>query len=79
MVPLLADYVYVLNKGSIKLAGPTAMVFSQKKIIRDNNLRLPRVAHLVELLEKEGFETKTDLPMTIGQAKRRLQDRMNKP
>jgi cobalt/nickel transport system ATP-binding protein len=78
VVPLLADYVYVLNKGRIKLFGPTADVFSHKKVIRDNNLRLPRVAHLMELLERDGFSTTADLPMTIGQAKRVLQDKMNK-
>ena len=54
VVPLLADRVYVLNRGRIKLTGMTAEVFSQKEIIRDNNLRLPRVAHLVELLQRDG-------------------------
>ncbi len=55
VVPLLADRIYVLNKGQIKISGQTAEVFSRKDVIRDNNLRLPRVAHLVELLQRDGF------------------------
>jgi len=84
VVPLLADRVYVLNRGRIKLTGATAEVFSQKKIIRDNNLRLPRVAHLVELLQRdgesqpgeaEGWARPGALPMTIGQARRMLEQK----
>lgn len=76
IVPLLADHVYVLNKGGIKLSGPTAEVFSQKQVIRENNLRLPRVAHLMELLAKDVVPAAAVLPLTIGQAKRALQDKM---
>lgn len=79
VVPLLADRIYVLNRGRIRISGTTAEVFSQKEIIRDNNLRLPRVAHLVELLRKDGERQSEGgvghgaLPMTIGQARRMLE------
>ncbi len=73
IVPLLAEQVYVLNKGRIKISGATNDVFSCKEIIRSNNLRLPRVAHLVELLQRDGFSTPSELPMTIGQARRLLE------
>lgn len=76
VVPLLAGYVYVLNKGGIKLSGPTTEVFSHKQVIRENNLRLPRVAHLMELLARDGVLATADLPLTISQAKRALQDKM---
>ena len=89
VVPLLADRIYVMNRGRIRVSGATAEVFSQKEIIRDNNLRLPRVAHLVELLQRDGFsapgadhgqcgtEPETGpLPMTIGQARRLLESRI---
>jgi cobalt/nickel transport system ATP-binding protein len=75
VVPLLADHVYVLNKGRISLFGPTAEVFSQKQVIRNNNLRLPRVAHLVELLTRDDIPVTTDLPLTIGKAKKMLQEK----
>jgi cobalt/nickel transport system ATP-binding protein len=89
VVPLLADRIYVMNRGRIRVSGTTSEVFSQKEIIRDNNLRLPRVAHLVELLQRDGFpapganhgqcgtEPETGpLPMTIGQARRLLESRI---
>jgi len=72
VVPLLADRVYVMNKGKIKLAGSTAEVFARKDLIRANNLRLPRVAHLAELLERDGKYRFPALPLTIGQAKKIL-------
>lgn len=71
-VPLMADRVYVIDKGEIKLSGPTAEVFARKDLIRAHNLRLPRVAHLAELLEREGQCRFPALPLTIGQARKIL-------
>jgi cobalt/nickel transport system ATP-binding protein len=73
VVPLLADRIYLMNGGKVVLDGTTADVFSQVDIIRQNNLRLPRVAHLTELLMKERGFTPESLPLTIGQAKKTLQ------
>jgi len=70
VVPLLADRVYVMDKSKIVLAGSTAEVFAQKELIRAHNLRLPRVAHLAELLKRDGKYHFTNLPLTIGQARR---------
>ncbi|AFM40539.1 cobalt transport protein ATP-binding subunit [Desulfosporosinus acidiphilus SJ4] len=69
IVPLLADRVYLLSKGEIILEGTTAEVFNHKEIIRGIDLRLPRVAHLAELLARDGKLSISDLPLTIGQAK----------
>lgn len=73
IIPLLADRVYLLNRGEIILAGTTAEVFAQKEIIRKNGLRLPRVAHLLEILCKQGCLQTEQLPLTIGQARRVLE------
>jgi len=73
VVPLLSDWTYLMNKGKIILSGPTAEVFSQKDIIRQNQLRLPRVAHLVEILINQGCLQAGCLPLTIGQARRVLE------
>lgn len=76
IVPLLADRIYLLNKGEIVLSGTTKEVFSNKKVIRDIGLRLPRIAHLAEILEKDGV-IKLDngeLPLTIGQIRRVLEN-----
>ena len=74
IVPLLADRVYLLSKGEIILTGTTEEVFSNKETIRQINLRLPRVAHLVELLARDSGLTLSNLPLTIGQAKHRLEE-----
>ncbi|WP_240985058.1 energy-coupling factor ABC transporter ATP-binding protein [Acididesulfobacillus acetoxydans] len=69
IVPLLADRIYLLSQGEILLGGTTAEVFRRKELIRQVDLRLPRVAHLVELLEREGVCAPSELPLTIGRAK----------
>jgi cobalt/nickel transport system ATP-binding protein len=66
-VPLFADRIYVLNAGRTCLAGTPHEVFSKKENIRQCSLRLPRIAHLFEILGKR------DLPLTIGEAKRMLE------
>lgn len=73
IVPLLADRVYLLSKGEIVLGGTTAEVFSHKETIRQIDLRLPRVAHLAELLARDESLTMDNLPLTIGQAKKLLE------
>lgn len=73
IVPLLADRVYLLSKGEIVMGGTTAEVFNNKEIIRQIDLRLPRVAHLAELLARDGSLNIPNLPLTIGQAKSLLE------
>ncbi|MEJ2344573.1 MAG: ATP-binding cassette domain-containing protein [Gammaproteobacteria bacterium] len=71
-VPLLADRVYVMDKGEIRLEGSTADVFSKKEFIRAHNLRLPYVARLAELLEQDGEYRFPKLPLTVDQARKML-------
>lgn len=73
IVPLLADRVYVLSKGEIVLGGTTTEVFKNKEILREIDLRLPRVAHLTELLIRDGAIKEDELPLTIGQARKLLE------
>jgi len=68
-VPLMADRVYVIDRGKIMLSGSTGEVFARKDIIRRHNLRLPRVAHLAELLERNSEWRFPALPLTISEAK----------
>ncbi|MEY8000990.1 energy-coupling factor ABC transporter ATP-binding protein [Clostridium sp. Mt-5] len=72
-VPLLADTVYLLDKGKIVKGGTTQEVFNQKEFIRKIDLRLPRVAHLVEILDRDGAINVDTLPLTISQAKNVLE------
>ena len=72
IIPLLSDRVYLMSAGKIIFSGTTAEVFAQKDIIRKIGLRLPRVAHLIEILSKQGCLQEEQLPLTIGQARQVL-------
>lgn len=67
-VPIFADRVYVLDSGRIVLHGTPQEVFRSKNLLRKSGLRLPRIAHLFEVAKKE------NLPLTIGEARRLLED-----
>ena len=69
IVPLLADHVILMDSGKILLSGMTEEVFEQKETIRKIGLRLPRVAHLAEILERDGCLEQSRLPLTISQAR----------
>ncbi|TKI06336.1 energy-coupling factor ABC transporter ATP-binding protein [Martelella alba] len=72
IVPLLSDRVYLMNQGKVVLGGDLPTFFSHKETLRRYDLRLPRVAHLAELLMRDGRLAGDALPLTIGQAKSRL-------
>jgi cobalt/nickel transport system ATP-binding protein len=81
MVPLFANQICVLDKGKIVLQGPSEEVFSKTEMLRNIDLRLPRIAHLFEILNKENsLRMNNQYPLTIGEARKeilRLLDREN--
>jgi len=75
LVPLYAYQVYIISKGEIIKKGDPQEVFDDVKTIRDANLRLPRIAHLMEILQKEDqMPFGKPYPLTIGEARRKLKD-----
>jgi cobalt/nickel transport system ATP-binding protein len=62
----LANRVYVLNK-SIVASGTTREIFSNQKLLRENNLGVPEVVHLFEILQCFGYNCE-DLPLSIDEA-----------
>ncbi len=73
MVPLFANKICVLNKGQIALQGSPVEVFEKADIIRDLDLRLPRITHLFEILSKEhNLLTDRQYPLTIGEARKTI-------
>ncbi|NLI92661.1 MAG: ATP-binding cassette domain-containing protein [Peptococcaceae bacterium] len=77
LVPLYCDYAYVMDKGEIILKGSPKEVFSEKKAIRSVHLRLPRIAHLMEILkDKDDFEFR-ETAVTISEARKVLKDWKN--
>jgi len=68
LVPIYANKIFVMGKTKIVKSGTVEEVFSDVKTIRSANLRLPRVAHLIEVLnKKEGANLK--MGYTIGEVK----------
>ncbi len=83
IVPLYCDYAYVMDQGSVLVEGSPKEVFSKPALLRNIQLRLPRVAHLMEILKnKDKFELE-DMALTISEARRALKkwrdDRINSP
>lgn len=73
LVPLYACDVYIISEGKIIKEGSPWEVFEDVKTIRGANLRLPRIAHLMEILEKEDkLPFDKPYPLTIGEARRRI-------
>lgn len=75
LVPLYASQVYIISKGQIIKEGKPQDVFGDVKTIRAANLRLPRIAHLMEILQKEDkLPFDKPYPLTIGEARKKLKD-----
>ena len=72
-VPLYADRIYVMHEGEFVVEGTPEEVFSNPALIRSSKLRLPRVAHLMEILHREDrLPVRNPYPLTIGGARREL-------
>ena len=73
LVPLFADEICILNKGQILMQGPPREIFSKADLIRSVDLRLPRITHLFEILNKEdSLRGDKQYPLTIGEARREI-------
>lgn len=79
LVPLYSNKVHIINKGEIIKEGTPHEVFNDVETIRKADLRLPRIAHLIEILEKnDNIKIANSYPLTIGQARKKLIDYMDK-
>jgi len=72
IVPLYCDHVCVMDKGKVLLKGTPGEVFAKPEILRRVHLRLPRVAHLIEILQKRDGLSMGDTVTTISQARKVL-------
>ena len=52
LIPLYCDDVYVLDGGSVVFSGTPEALFARPEILRQHHLRLPRIAHLMEILQR---------------------------
>lgn len=72
MVPVFCDRMYLLDGGRIVSQGEPERVFQEVERIRHADLRLPRVAHLMEILYRQDGVGRLPLPLTIGEARRAI-------
>ena len=70
LVPIYSSKIYVLSSGEIIKNGTPEEVFGDIELVRSANLRLPRVAHLFEILDKEDKFNVEEYPLTISGARR---------
>lgn len=73
LAPLYASKIFIMDNGKIIKEGDPKDVFYDVDTIRAANLRLPRMAHLMEILEKEdNYNFNGHYPLTIGQAREKI-------
>ncbi|APV45110.1 cobalt/nickel transport system ATP-binding protein [Dehalogenimonas formicexedens] len=78
LVPLFCDQVAIMKKGELLSSGDPEKVFGNETLARSAELRLPRIAHLMEILEKEDGLPFTSRPLTIAGARRELLEVINR-
>ena len=72
IVPLYCDYAYLLGGGKVLLEGTPETLFADPAALRANHLRLPRIAHLMEVLrDVDGLDADLSAA-TIGAARREI-------
>lgn len=72
IIPLYCDRVYLLSGGRMVTSGTPEDVFSRPEILRENHLRLPRIAHLMEILsDRDGVDVNRSAA-TISAARREI-------
>jgi cobalt/nickel transport system ATP-binding protein len=65
-IPMLADRVYVLNKRIIA-EGTSRRIFSDSELLKENNLDVPEVFKLFEVLRCFDYNCE-ELPLSIDEA-----------
>ncbi|WP_297979561.1 ATP-binding cassette domain-containing protein [uncultured Methanobrevibacter sp.] len=79
LAPVYSSKIFLINDGKIIKEGKPKEVFSDVEIVRKADLRLPRIAHLAEILnKKDGIDFGEYYPLTIGEAREKILELINK-
>ena len=79
LVPLYSNKVHIIKNGEIIKEGTPQEVFDDVDTVRKADLSLPRIAHLIEILEKnDHIKIADSYPLTIGQARKKITEYMDK-
>jgi cobalt/nickel transport system ATP-binding protein len=72
LVPLYCDEVYVLDQGCVVMHGTGESIFKFPQILRRHALRLPRIGHLMEILNRKDQLDVDVSAATIGKARQSI-------
>lgn len=72
LVPLFLSRLYILSKGKIVRGGSPEEVFTAPEEMSDVKLRLPQIAELIYRLKHEDKIPFSQIPLTIGEARREI-------
>jgi len=56
VVPYFAERVFVLHHGKLEADGSPEEIFSDSKLLKKAHLRLPRIAEVFDMLQREGLD-----------------------
>ena len=72
LLPVLADRIYILSRGSVCQEGPPHEVFADPERARQAGLRLPLVAQLFHELRQEYGLAFDGLPLTVAEGQQQI-------
>lgn len=78
VVPIYADVINVMGQGHVIAHGTPEEIFAQPELLRSHHLRLPRISHLLEILQKEdGWDVDASVSTISGARKELLRHAAN--
>ena len=78
VVPIYADVIDVMDQGHVIAQGTPEEIFAQPELLRSHHLRLPRISHLLEILQKEdGWDVDASVSTISGARKELLHHAAN--
>ncbi|HEU0264888.1 MAG TPA: ATP-binding cassette domain-containing protein [Geobacterales bacterium] len=78
LVPLFLSRLLILSRGRVSRSGPPEEIFTAPADMEGVKLRLPQIAELMHRLKTEDGLDFHRLPLTIGEARRELVERLGK-
>jgi len=78
LVPLFLHSIHILSRGSIVRRGTPEEVFTAPEEMEDVKLRLPQIAELIYRLKHEDGVNFDRIPLTIGEARREIFEKIRK-
>jgi cobalt/nickel transport system ATP-binding protein len=77
LVPLFLHKLQILSRGTISRGGSPEQVFTAPLEMADVKLRLPHIAELIYRLKHEDNVPFDKIPLTIGEARREIMEKIN--